>query len=246
MYTLSWVHRKLYILDVCPLFHEISLYVPTTPSYTSMLNRDYTNIRHPQPYQLTLPSFNELLTSIPLPTDFTQYPKGAIPVPANIHPHPLSSAMGTGVSPMGGSAAPHSIGGVHGTQSSPNSTLSSHLVHAGQIAPIPPSLHRPAQDLSCAPYAHSTVIDQFKIPTPPLSAYSFKESRMKDKRKHTCKVCLRSFTTSGHLARHNRIHTGERKHFCPWPSCDARFARQDNCMQHYKTHKNGKKRTKKF
>ncbi|KAI5950151.1 NRG1 [Candida jiufengensis] len=60
------------------------------------------------------------------------------------------------------------------------------------------------------------------------------------RRKHVCKVCSRSFTTSGHLARHNRIHTGERKHECPWPSCEARFARQDNCMQHYKTHTNGK------
>ena len=60
------------------------------------------------------------------------------------------------------------------------------------------------------------------------------------RRKHVCKVCSRSFTTSGHLARHNRIHTGERKHECPWPTCDARFARQDNCNQHYKTHTNGK------
>lgn len=65
------------------------------------------------------------------------------------------------------------------------------------------------------------------------------------RRRHLCKVCRRSFTTSGHLARHNRIHTGERKHLCPWASCDARFARQDNCMQHYKTHTNGKtKRTR--
>lgn len=219
----------------------------TTP-YTSMLNRDhpYTNIRHPQPYQLTLPSFNELLTSIPLPTDFTQYSKGALPAPANIHAHPLSGAMGNGVALTIGGAKHPTIGSVHGAQSPPNSTLTAHLVHTGQIPPIPPSLPGPAQDLPNTPYTHSTVIDQFKIPTPPLSAYSFKESRMKDKRKHTCKVCQRSFTTSGHLARHNRIHTGERKHFCPWPSCDARFARQDNCMQHYKTHKNGKKRTKRF
>lgn len=60
------------------------------------------------------------------------------------------------------------------------------------------------------------------------------------KRKHTCKSCGRSFTTLGHLARHNRTHTGERKHVCPWPLCEARFARQDNCMQHYKIHTYGK------
>lgn len=65
------------------------------------------------------------------------------------------------------------------------------------------------------------------------------------KRKHTCKTCGRLCTTLGHLARHNRIHTGERNHTCPFPQCLARFARQDNCMQHYKTHMNGKcKRTR--
>lgn len=79
--------------------------------------------------------------------------------------------------------------------------------------------------------------------SPVLVNHVTKDSR----RKHVCKVCSRSFTTSGHLARHNRIHTGERKHKCPWPTCDARFARQDNCMQHYKTHTNGKnKRSRKY
>lgn len=74
-----------------------------------------------------------------------------------------------------------------------------------------------------------------------LALSSNNNTQSKDpRRKHVCKVCSRSFTTSGHLARHNRIHTGERKHQCPWPTCEARFARQDNCNQHYKTHTNGK------
>ncbi|KAI5960805.1 NRG1 [Candida pseudojiufengensis] len=78
-------------------------------------------------------------------------------------------------------------------------------------------------------------------PKLPLSNSTSTSLSPKDpRRKHVCRVCSRSFTTSGHLARHNRIHTGERKHECPWPSCEARFARQDNCMQHYKTHTNGK------
>lgn len=80
----------------------------------------------------------------------------------------------------------------------------------------------------------------------PSSAVSSVSSPMQgvitSKRKHACTVCGRCFTTSGHLARHNRTHTGERKHVCPFPSCEARFARQDNCMQHYKTHINGRGR----
>lgn len=66
----------------------------------------------------------------------------------------------------------------------------------------------------------------------------------KSVRKYRCRVCERCFTTSGHLARHSRIHTGERKHVCPFEGCDARFARQDNCMQHFRTHKNVKTRRK--
>lgn len=219
----------------------------------------YTHIRHPQPYQLTLPSFNELLTSIPLPNDFTQFPKGVIPPTVGVH----HDQMASGVSARGTQAAVAS-GGTHHppvpilhAHPSPNGTLTSHLIRNETVAQIPPERHgplvapggssQPGGTLDFAtPYVYTTVVDKFNIPTPPLSTDSFKESHMRDKRKHTCKVCLRSFTTSGHLARHNRIHTGERKHFCPWPSCDARFARQDNCMQHYKTHKNGKKRTKKF
>ncbi|ODV63939.1 C2H2-type zinc finger protein ASCRUDRAFT_19013, partial [Ascoidea rubescens DSM 1968] len=64
-------------------------------------------------------------------------------------------------------------------------------------------------------------------------------------RKYKCKICEKSFTTSGHLARHSRIHTGERKHVCPYPGCDSRFARQDNCMQHYRTHLNPKNKSRK-
>ncbi|KAF8252226.1 hypothetical protein K440DRAFT_503509, partial [Wilcoxina mikolae CBS 423.85] len=48
--------------------------------------------------------------------------------------------------------------------------------------------------------------------------------------------CGKSFTTSGHLARHTRIHTGEKNYVCPEAGCAARFSRQDNCMQHFRTH----------
>ncbi|KAK9474493.1 uncharacterized protein V1510DRAFT_360889, partial [Dipodascopsis tothii] len=55
--------------------------------------------------------------------------------------------------------------------------------------------------------------------------------------------CGKSFTTSGHLARHMRVHTGEKNYVCPEEGCEARFSRQDNCMQHYRTHQNANRRT---
>ncbi|GAV53287.1 hypothetical protein ZYGR_0AI05710 [Zygosaccharomyces rouxii] len=55
-------------------------------------------------------------------------------------------------------------------------------------------------------------------------------------RRHVCRTCYKGFTTSGHLARHNRIHTGEKNHECPYEGCDQKFSRHDNCIQHYRTH----------
>ncbi|TDL30192.1 hypothetical protein BD410DRAFT_824072, partial [Rickenella mellea] len=51
------------------------------------------------------------------------------------------------------------------------------------------------------------------------------------KKKHVCPTCERAFTTSGHLARHTRVHTGERNHKCPFPGCETRCSRQDNLQQ---------------
>ncbi|KDR84551.1 hypothetical protein GALMADRAFT_262763 [Galerina marginata CBS 339.88] len=56
------------------------------------------------------------------------------------------------------------------------------------------------------------------------------------KKKHVCGTCDRAFTTSGHLARHSRVHTGERNHKCPFPGCETRCSRQDNLQQHYRIH----------
>ncbi|KAK0218039.1 hypothetical protein IW262DRAFT_1449218 [Armillaria fumosa] len=50
-------------------------------------------------------------------------------------------------------------------------------------------------------------------------------------KRHVCSTCDRAFTTSGHLARHNRVHTGERNHKCPFPGCETRCSRQDNLQQ---------------
>ncbi|CCG82633.1 Transcriptional regulator NRG1 [Taphrina deformans PYCC 5710] len=57
----------------------------------------------------------------------------------------------------------------------------------------------------------------------------------KPKKYHCCFAqCGKEFSTSGHLARHYRIHTGEKNYACS--KCGARFSRQDNCNQHAKSH----------
>ncbi|RKO95286.1 hypothetical protein CAUPRSCDRAFT_4592, partial [Caulochytrium protostelioides] len=48
--------------------------------------------------------------------------------------------------------------------------------------------------------------------------------------------CTKSFSTSGHLSRHARIHEGLRPFVCPFADCGSSFARHDNMMQHYRTH----------
>ncbi|KAG8687410.1 transcriptional repressor, partial [Ceratobasidium sp. 423] len=64
----------------------------------------------------------------------------------------------------------------------------------------------------------------------------------KAKKKHVCQTCTRPFSTSGHLARHTRVHTGERNHKCPFPGCETRCSRQDNLQQHYRIHLSPKSR----
>ncbi|KNZ60190.1 uncharacterized protein VP01_1599g4 [Puccinia sorghi] len=53
-------------------------------------------------------------------------------------------------------------------------------------------------------------------------------------RKYACtwEGCGKAFTTSGHLVRHKRIHTGEKRYECAMENCSSRFSRQDNMLQH--------------
>ncbi|KAJ3107938.1 hypothetical protein HDU96_007739 [Phlyctochytrium bullatum] len=48
--------------------------------------------------------------------------------------------------------------------------------------------------------------------------------------------CGKTFSTSGHLSRHARIHLGFKPFACDWPGCKARFSRSDNMRMHRKTH----------
>ncbi|KZT58446.1 hypothetical protein CALCODRAFT_494945 [Calocera cornea HHB12733] len=54
------------------------------------------------------------------------------------------------------------------------------------------------------------------------------------KKDYRCGQCNRAFDTSGHLSRHMRIHTGERRQVCPFPACHHTCSRHDNLLQHYR------------
>ncbi|KAJ6528223.1 hypothetical protein DFH09DRAFT_1045554 [Mycena vulgaris] len=71
---------------------------------------------------------------------------------------------------------------------------------------------------------------------PKRKASSSSSSSSAASKPHICAVCKRGFSTTGHLARHTRVHTGERNHKCPFPGCETRCSRQDNLQQHYRIH----------
>ncbi|KZO98852.1 hypothetical protein CALVIDRAFT_534931 [Calocera viscosa TUFC12733] len=53
---------------------------------------------------------------------------------------------------------------------------------------------------------------------------------------YRCNSCPKVFTSSGHLQRHGRVHSGEKQFTCPYPDCHKQCNRQDNLLQHYKIH----------
>lgn len=55
-------------------------------------------------------------------------------------------------------------------------------------------------------------------------------------RRFLCAVCDKRFKTAGHLTRHRKIHSGEKKFVCQFEGCNSKFSRKDNCMQHYRAH----------
>ncbi|KAH9884980.1 hypothetical protein C8Q73DRAFT_718731 [Cubamyces lactineus] len=96
-----------------------------------------------------------------------------------------------------------------------------HSIHNGPDIPaFHPSLHHQLP----YPSPHDSQPSP-QDPPPALNSPSL------PKKKHVCQICARAFTTSGHLSRHTRIHTGERNHKCPFPGCETRCSRQDNLQQ---------------
>ncbi|KAJ1909976.1 transcriptional repressor [Tieghemiomyces parasiticus] len=113
------------------------------------------------------------------------------------------------------------------------------------LAPITPCTTAPSSPRVHQQQLVTPVRTPYPAPTP-LPITQIKATLTEPKRKHVCtwEGCDKAFTTSGHLSRHTRIHTGEKRYKCDLPTCNQYFARHDNMRQHYRTHSNARSRAK--
>lgn len=88
---------------------------------------------------------------------------------------------------------------------------------------------------SCPQVTYGVEINGYAAPPSP--------SLTSSSRKFSCRVCGKKYMTAAHLTRHEATHTGIKPYECPYPGCGSRFSRNDNCMQHFKTHSNPKGKT---
>ncbi|KAJ3076570.1 hypothetical protein HDU98_002090 [Podochytrium sp. JEL0797] len=53
---------------------------------------------------------------------------------------------------------------------------------------------------------------------------------------YICQICHTSLTTISHHSRHMRSHYGVKPYTCKLDTCNRRFSRKDNMLQHYASH----------
>jgi hypothetical protein len=137
----------------------------------------------------------------------------------------------------------HAVSGINMTESLPNTTVGS-ARPAIFVNATPSTMSVPASPTTSTIPRQPLVAKLPALAVHTANSTATGNSSTAAKRKYRCQYpnCDKSFTTSGHLARHNRIHTGEKNFHCPMEGCMSRFSRQDNMMQHYRTHLSGRSR----
>lgn len=138
-----------------------------------------------------------------------------------IDPLPFRTSLPSIIRPV---LAPATLPDIHMDSSCPSSrgSTSGSESLGPSSSPVPPKIRKRRDTGSSSSSSSSSISSNY--------------SSFGSERRHVCRICYKGFTTSGHLARHNRIHTGERNHECPYQGCEQKFSRHDNCIQHYRTH----------
>ncbi len=81
-----------------------------------------------------------------------------------------------------------------------------------------------------------------KRPKIPMSTTTHRKGTvMKQKKRHPCHLCGRSFSKPSKLKRHEVMHTGYRPYKCFFPGCSKSYTRKDHLTRHTQVHEPNKK-----
>ncbi|RDA93908.1 hypothetical protein CP533_4522 [Ophiocordyceps camponoti-saundersi (nom. inval.)] len=92
------------------------------------------------------------------------------------------------------------------------------------LPPLPPhQQQQQQQQLQHQHQQHQQEQEHAKPPSSPVKSYP-------------CSICQKGFARRSDLARHERIHSGERPHVCDYPECGKAFIQRSALTVHYRTH----------
>ena len=85
------------------------------------------------------------------------------------------------------------------------------------------------------PAGYGGVIDMWNSETQKIQAERAPPPNKMDRRR--CPVCNKVFRRPSSLEDHLNVHSGEKPHTCPFPSCNTGFATKSNMKRHFLTHR---------